>query len=134
MPLWEGRAPAVDGDGMIDALAMKRNVVAKTASYTVKASESGTLFTTLGATGAITFTLPAVADGLEFTFVNAVDQNMVIAGAANDLIVTFNNATADSISFATASEKIGGAARVTSDGTYWYAQILSTSTLTVTDA
>jgi hypothetical protein len=52
-----------------------RRVSHKTANYTVLASESGHYFTNAGATGTITFTLPAATVGLHFTFkVRAVQQ------------------------------------------------------------
>lgn len=43
-------------------------VAAKTAAYTVTAAESGKRFTNTGASGAIAFTLPAAAIGLEYWF------------------------------------------------------------------
>lgn len=52
-----------------------RRVSHKTANHTVLASETGTYFTNLGATGAITFTLPAATVGLHYTFkVRATQQ------------------------------------------------------------
>ena len=85
--------------------AYKLPVVAKTASYTVTAAESGTLFTTTGATGAVEFTLPSKAAGLHFWFFNTVDQNMTVTADAVDTIVTFNDAAADSVATSTSSEK-----------------------------
>lgn len=45
-----------------------REVVAKTANYTVKATEIGATFTNKGATGAVTFALPAATVGLWYRF------------------------------------------------------------------
>jgi len=105
---------------------------AKTASYTVKASECGSLFTNAGATGAVTFTLPAKEDGLCYWFLVAADYDVVIAADAINTVVTFNNnSTADSVEFSTSSQKIGGMVFAYSDGTYWYLINLSTNTLTV---
>lgn len=100
----------------------KRPVTAKTAAYTVKESECGTLFTTRGASGAVTFTLPAASgnSGLWFEFFNVADQNMTVATADEEL-VAMNDLTADSIAFSTSSEKIGGGVRVVCDGTSWFA-------------
>lgn len=83
--------------------------IPKTANYTVvSGTDSGTHFTTRGAGGAVTFTLPAVAlaKGNRFLFTNEVDQNMTIAAPAGTL-VTFNNAAATSVSVSTAGQKIG---------------------------
>lgn len=52
-----------------------RRVSHKTANYTVLDTESGTYFTNLGASGTITFTLPAATVGLHYFFkVRAVQQ------------------------------------------------------------
>jgi hypothetical protein len=94
----------------------------KTASYTVLDSDNGTLFTNKGASGAVTFTLPATAKkGLEYTFFAVANQNLVVASGTADKMVVFNDAAADSIAFQTASEIIGGAVRVVGDGDLWYA-------------
>lgn len=44
------------------------SVQVKTANYTVLANESGTAFDTTGATGAVTFALPAATAGLHYYF------------------------------------------------------------------
>lgn len=54
------------------------SVVAKVASYAVLASDSGTTFNNLGASGAITLTLPTPAVGLTYSFVTAAAQNMIL--------------------------------------------------------
>jgi hypothetical protein len=104
----------------------------KTANYTVTAADNGTHFTTLGAGGAVQFTLPTVAAGLRYRFTNCVDQNMTVAGAAGTLI-TFNNAAATSVAFSTASNKIGGSFEVVSDsaGAKWLVLPHGANTMTV---
>ena len=114
--------------------AYKLPVVAKAANYTVTAAESGTLFTTTGATGAVTFTLPAKAAGLHFWFYNTVDQDMIVASDAVDTMVAFNDAAADSVATSTASEQYGGAFHLVCDGTYWLAMNVSAGANTVTVA
>lgn len=111
-------------------------VVAKTADYTVTASDMGKIFTTRGATGAVTFTLPAASTQLQgavVEFYNVADQNMTVAGADEEL-VAFNDLTADSIAYSTSSEKIGGGFRAVCDGTSWIVVPLATETQTVTVA
>lgn len=119
MDTWEGRAPAVDADGIVRNFLYSPRFVTKTAAYTVEARETGTVFVTTGATAAVTFTLPAIAAARPwvFTFINGADQNMTVATATADTLVTYNDLTADSIAFSTASEKIGGVVDVWSDGT-----------------
>ncbi len=106
-------------------------IVAKTGNYTVLTSDNNTLFTTRGNSGALTFTLPAVQRGLEYDFLNEVDQNMAITAPANTL-VGFNNATATTATFSTAGQKIGAGAKVVSNdnGTKWL--LLNRGTQTVT--
>jgi hypothetical protein len=118
MPTMQGIMPGLNEYGQISNMAFTPRVVAKTAAYTVKASESGTIFTTTGAAGAVTFTLPAISDGpYVFKFFVGADQDMTIASATADTMVTFNDLEADSLAFSTAGEKIGGNALVVCDGT-----------------
>lgn len=97
-----------------------KDVVAKTANYTVTTADADTLFTNRGAAGSVTFTLPATASkGLRFGFFVVADQNVVVASGTADTMVVFNDAAADSIAFSTASEKIGAMIEVIGDGTGW---------------
>lgn len=119
MPVFMGKAAGVDSDHQIDDIAFKLNVVAKTSDYTVLASESGTLFTTEGATANVNFTLPSAADGLVYWFFAAEDYNLTVTADTADTLIAFNDVAADSVAFSTASEKIGGAFMVFSDGSKW---------------
>lgn len=115
-------------------LRPKFRIINKTASYTVTPDDFGSVFTTRGAGGAVTFTLPAASavNVNEFVlFVNVADQNMIVAGADEGLVV-FNDLTADSIAFQTSSEKIGGAFLAISDGTSWIVTPLATEVQTIT--
>jgi hypothetical protein len=101
-----------------------RNVVPKTADYTLTAADVNCLFTTQGAAGAVVFTLPAPSVaylGGKFGFFNEVNQNMTINCATADVIATFNDAAADSVAFSTTDEKIGAFVEfvVNADGTKW---------------
>lgn len=84
-----------------------RKVRVVTADTTLTAADNGCLFVTNGS-GAINFTLPAMLEGLEFGFYNAVDQNMTITSAPADTLVAFNDIAADSVALSTSSEKVGG--------------------------
>lgn len=84
-----------------------RRIVTVTGSTTVVAADNNTLFQSNGS-GAVTFTLPTPAVGLRFRFLNCVDQNMIIASAgSSDDIIVDGDAGADSITYSTASHKIG---------------------------
>ena len=87
-----------------------RAVIAKTSNYTVLEGDNGTFFTNLGAAGAVTFTLPAVANckGQRYGFYVAADQNVIVASAAANGLITFNNAAASSVAYQTAGNKLGG--------------------------
>ena len=95
-------------------------VAAKTASYSLTVADSGGLFTTTGASGAITFTLPAVSDnsGLNYWIFNTVDQNIIISGPADTLVVK-NDAAADSLTHSTSNEKIGQSFFIVGDDSKW---------------
>lgn len=81
--------------------------VNKTANYTVVAADNGTVFETTGASGAVTFTLPTIAVGLRFMFVNTVDQNMAVTSADANKLVGVNSAASTTITASTSSQKIG---------------------------
>lgn len=61
----------LSGRGPIEAQA-------KTANYTVTTAENGTCFTNAGASGAITFSLPAATAGLHYIFVVRAAQELRI--------------------------------------------------------
>lgn len=98
-----------------------KDVVAKTADYTVTAADNNTIFTNQGAVGAVVFTLPTIAKGLRYRFFVEADQNVTVASVVSDTLVVFNDAAADSIAFSTSSEKIGGSIEViaNADATKW---------------
>lgn len=98
-----------------------RNVEAKTADYTLTANDWGKFFTNRGAAGAVTFTLPTAAStapGFYADFFVVANQNVIVAGTAGE-VVAFNDATANSVAFSTADEKVGGGLRAVCDGTSW---------------
>lgn len=109
------------------SVRLERRTIAKAASYTVKPplDSPGTVFTTAGATGAITFTLPTPGPGTRgwwYRFKNLVDQNMIVAAGVADTLICFNDLTADSLAASTSGEKIGAEIEVecveTTPGTF----------------
>jgi len=90
----------------------------KTASFTATAADSGKIFLIVGATAAVTVTLPAIDTGpFKFEIVHLSDVDLTVASAAADTLITFNDLTADSVAFSTSSEKIGGVVEVYCNGT-----------------
>lgn len=96
-------------------------ITAKTANYSLTESDFNRVFTTRGAGGAVTFTLPAVAakyKGKWVRFVNVADQDMIVAGTATQ-VVTTNNAAATSVAASTTAKQIGAVIDAYCDGTSW---------------
>jgi hypothetical protein len=79
-----------------------RGIYRKSSNYTVTASDNGLLFL---ATAAVNFTLPSKQNGLAYRFVQTADANLVITGSAD--LIAKGNAGATTVTFSTASEKIG---------------------------
>jgi hypothetical protein len=96
---------------------------AKTAAYTVLASESGVLFTNRGATASVAFTLPAVTGlpiGTYYEFYGLSAYGFSVASNGSlDNIVAVNDAAADSLTATTTSLIIGAWCKVIWDGTAW---------------
>lgn len=82
----------------------------KAADYTVLATDNGSHFF---ATAVANFTLPAIASGrgYRFRFTMQADANLTVTAPAGKLI-TFNNATATSVAFSTAGNKIGASVEI----------------------
>lgn len=119
-----------DADGSY-GLTGPVGVQTKAADYTVTADDNGRLFV---ATAAVNFTLPTKAAGLCFEFLQTADANMVVTGS-NDIIVK-GDAAASTITYGTASEKIGSRARVrclnTAASTLrWVVENLGDTTMTI---
>lgn len=122
MPIYMGMTPGLNDQGQIENLAARLKVVAKTAAYTVKDYESGTVFTNTGASGSVTFTLPTIATalaGVFYWFFTVAGQNIVVASDPTDKLVVDNNATADTLTSSTSGHVIGAGLLVICDGTQW---------------
>ena len=60
----------------------------------------------------VTVTLPTIAAGLEYTLMRVGDEELVIASAEGDNIISVNDLSADSVTFTTANEHLGTGVRV----------------------
>ncbi len=108
----------------------------KIANYTLVANDNYSVFDNVGATGAITLTLPALANGYYFGFRVQADQTVTIASNEGTNMVAYNNASASSVAFSTGGQKIGGMVYVyTNPGaTKWIVENGSAGANTVTVA
>ena len=88
IPVWE----CLDGIGRADAGAAFKEVVAKTAAYTIKDYETGKCFSNAGATGSVVLTLPTPKAGFWFQFVKVVPDQILSIKAPSG--VTINMGTA----------------------------------------
>ncbi len=93
-------------------MADRPRVVAKTADYTIKPAfdRPDTCFTNMGATGAVVFTLPTPTRqllGVSYYFRGIADQDVTVATAVADTMITLNDVAADSVGATTTSEQIG---------------------------
>jgi hypothetical protein len=116
-------------------LTHPRGVWRKAADYTVLASDNGRLFVSTDA-GDIEFTLPSIAAGLSFEFLQLIDDEMLITSAEGDNIVLKNDPVASGISYTTDGDQIGARCRVlaiyTATSTLkWIVQELSAAAITV---
>ena len=122
--------------GLVPLIRALVNSATDATATTVTADDSGSLFIDKS-TSTHTYTLPAIAlgAGKAFMFFKLGTGTMTIASAGSlDNIVAFNDVAADSVSFGTTNEKIGGAMLIIGDGTYWYAMNMSAGANTVTVA
>ena len=96
---------------------LRFGVVDKTASYSPTKQESGGLFTNAGASGEITYTLPAATNGLGYCFYVYAAQTMTLELDDADQFHHLTNAAGDRLQNAgTAGDSICVYAK---DGTYW---------------
>jgi hypothetical protein len=96
-------------------------VVAKAVGYILLVRDSGTVFTTRGATGAVVFTLPAIADskGCHYWFVAIPDEVMSVTSAEGNNLVSSGDVAGSSVAYGTVDEIVGGVFYVVNDGTNW---------------
>lgn len=108
----------------------------KTSAYTLVANDNFTLFDNVGATGAVTFTLPSIANGYLFGFRVQADQNITVASNEGNNMIAFNDVSASSVAFSTGSQLIGGMVWVYSNpaANKWIVENHSAGTNTITVA
>ena len=125
------RIPTMDcPDGVQRAeIGFFKAVAAKTAAYTIVASDFGKLFTNRGATGSVTLTLPAATKkaGFYFGVMRVAAQNIVLTATGGAKI---NNGSANG----SLTNANNGGFIVACDGTDWFTQTITVGAGTVTKA
>ncbi len=105
-----------------------------TAARTCTAADYGKVIM-LSYAGAVAVTLPAngapAGSWIDFIVIGSNDCAPTISAATADTLITVNDATADSVTYAT-GHRIGAHCRVISTGTYWVAINVGSTTMTVT--
>lgn len=116
-----------DGYRRADNGCAGRGPFAKTAAYTVLATDAGKIFTNTGAAGAVTFTLPTVKAGMRFNFAVVAAQTLTLLATGGAKI----NGSAANGTFAAAGTQANvGNVEVWSDGTNWFTRASGTWTTT----
>jgi hypothetical protein len=88
-----------------------KQIVTKTANYTIQPSDNFTLFNNFGAVVPVTFTLPAIASGNAYYFgfsAEVLAQNLLVTSAEGGNIIGFNNITANTVAFQSGGAIAGG--------------------------
>ncbi len=135
--LWDASADTLILNAAMLAEHRLKAPVAKTTDYTCLESDSGTNFTTTGASAAVEFTLPAVSlTGWHATFWNtaSTEREMKVSSAAGNDIIAANDKAASNVTFTTAGEQIGQSMWMVSNGTVWLCFMrlgLITTTVTI---
>lgn len=115
-----GNKPILNIYGQLANMAFTLKTATKTAAYTCVRGDSGTVFDTVGATAAVTFTLPAVTiTGWVGWFVCGANVGMTVTSAEGDNIIALNDLDIDSVAFNTTAERIGASIMLVSNGTNW---------------
>jgi hypothetical protein len=122
MPTMNGRYVGLNAYDQIEYMAWVPKMIRLTATtYTLKANQSGAIIHNAGITEATTLTLPAIADGpFYFKIIQGAGYAITVTSVVADTIITFNDVAADSVTFSTTSEIIGGSYEVFCDGTYLF--------------
>ena len=113
----------------------QRELITTTASITLTNFDVGKTVCNVGASGAVTITLPTPASciaGDDILVLSCADQDLIVASGTADTLITLNDIAADSVALSTASEKAGGGFLFTCVGALWHCLDMTGETQTVT--
>lgn len=83
----------------------------KATDYTVVGDDNGSIF--FSHTADANFTLPTIAAGLEFTFIQTENFELAVTSAEGGNMIVGNDLSANSVTFTTTAEQIGAIVKVT---------------------
>lgn len=90
------------GTGIAQIAAGPTRYATETANFAVPTSACGTMYNNIGATGSVTFTLPAAAPGLWYGFTVDAAQTVEVLGAGTDQIaIGASNSSSENVTNAT---------------------------------
>jgi hypothetical protein len=112
------RIDAANGlvSGGLLSLKIRKPVTAYTVTHSLAAADTNGLFTNMGASGALTMTLPAAQAGYNYCVYVAAGQAVYVDPATGDQIASLTDAAGDRISNAAAGSSI---CLVAADTTNW---------------
>ena len=116
---------------------VERELITTTASITLTTYDLGKTVCNVGASGAVTITLPAAANcvpGGDILILSCADQNLQVSAANAGELIALNDVAANSVALSTSSEKAGGGFLLTCVGAKWHVACLAEETQTVTVA
>lgn len=125
------RVAVAMSEHFVKSRVIPRNVVVCSSNTSLSADDSGKLYV---ATANVQFTIPTLAEDLIFRFLQETNNAMTIAGGASNIIGK-NTITGSTITYSTASEKIGAFCMIEAvniSGTLkWVFNQLSTNTVVI---
>jgi len=110
------------------------NVRNLTANTTLNHTIYEQVVTNRGAAGTLVHTLPSAVSGdagARFSYRGVADQGVTFSKPTGGTLIALGNSVANSITFNTASQKVGAACDFVFDGTAWHASPLANTTPTL---
>jgi len=111
---------AITGDGTAALGGFLKTVTDDADGRNITAAESGTIITNAGAGGAMAYTLPSAAAGLNYCFVVMAVQELRVTPAAGD-VINIAGVAGDAAEYWTANAAGEALCLVSVDGTNWIA-------------
>ena len=128
-----GTAKVTIADGGATTIQVLATNTSTSTSLTITSAQYGsTLFWSPGGTATATLPANGAAAGSWFDVIVLTDQTTTISAATADTLIIDGDTQADSVSFSTASHKIGSSIRFISNGSVWIGINLGSTTMTIT--
>jgi hypothetical protein len=115
----------------IPTINVQTNTSTSTSLTITSAQYGSTLLWSPGGTATATLPANGAAAGAWFDIILLTNQTVTISSATADTLITDGDTAADSVAFSTTSHKIGSAVRFISNGSFWIAINLGSTTMTI---